>query len=93
MRWDWGSTWFEAEPGNPAGGGMVYLGVSWFDRAFFDERRDAWFGRMQALTPARNAPIPARGHASTGPSGSLESRIAMSEPAAAISTQSALELL
>lgn len=46
MLWDWEDTWFEAEPGNPAGGGTVILGVDWFDTAFFDERRDAWFGRM-----------------------------------------------
>jgi hypothetical protein len=46
MLWDWGSTWFEPEPGNPGGGGTVFLGVAWFDQEFFDERRDAWLGRM-----------------------------------------------
>lgn len=46
MLWDWECTWFEPEPGNPAGGGTVILGVAWFDTEFFTERRDAWFGRM-----------------------------------------------
>ncbi|MGI5201355.1 hypothetical protein ACQEU6_07150 [Spirillospora sp. CA-108201] len=46
MLWDWECTWFEPEPGNPAGGGTVILGVAWFDPEFFNERRDAWFGRM-----------------------------------------------
>ncbi|WP_406209408.1 hypothetical protein OH807_38710 [Kitasatospora sp. NBC_01560] len=36
----------KAEPGNPGGGGTVLLGVAWYDRAFFDDRRDAWFGAM-----------------------------------------------
>ncbi|MFG2526000.1 hypothetical protein [Streptomyces sp. NPDC048527] len=46
MLWDWQATYFEAEQGNPNGGGTVILGVAWYDMAFFDERRDAWFGRM-----------------------------------------------
>ncbi|MFD7578941.1 hypothetical protein [Kitasatospora sp. NPDC059817] len=46
MLWDWQCTYFEAEPGNPNGGGTVLLGVAWYDRAFFDDRRDAWFGAM-----------------------------------------------
>ncbi|GAB6901369.1 hypothetical protein [Kineosporia succinea] len=46
MLWDWQSTFWEAELGNPAGGGSVRLGVAWYDPAFFAERRDAWFGRM-----------------------------------------------
>lgn len=46
MLWDWQSTYFEAEEGNENGGGTVILGVAWYDRAFFDERRDAWFGTM-----------------------------------------------
>ncbi len=46
MLWDWESTYWEAEPGNPNGGGTVILGVAWFDQAFFDDRRDAWFGAM-----------------------------------------------
>jgi hypothetical protein len=45
MLWDWEGTWFQPEPDNP-GGGTVILGVHWFDTEFFDERRDAWFGRM-----------------------------------------------
>jgi hypothetical protein len=32
--------------GQPHGGGTVILGVAWFDQAFFDDRRDAWFGAM-----------------------------------------------
>ncbi len=46
MLWDWASTYWEAEPGNPNGGGTVLLGVAWYDRAFFDDRRGAWFGAM-----------------------------------------------
>ncbi|MGH3899495.1 MAG: hypothetical protein ACRDTA_14890, partial [Pseudonocardiaceae bacterium] len=29
MLWDWECTYFEAEPGNPNGGGTVILGVAW----------------------------------------------------------------
>jgi hypothetical protein len=46
MLWDWECTYFEAESDNPNGGGTVILGVAWYDQEFFDERRDAWFGRM-----------------------------------------------
>ncbi|MFG2943500.1 hypothetical protein [Streptomyces sp. NPDC048282] len=46
MLWDWASTYFEPEQDNPNGGGTVLLGVAWYDQEFFDERRDAWFGRM-----------------------------------------------
>jgi hypothetical protein len=46
MLWDWQATYFEAEKGNPNGGGTVILGVAWYDQQFFDDRRDAWFGRM-----------------------------------------------
>lgn len=46
MLWDWQATYFEAEQDNPNGGGTVILGVAWYDREFFDDRRDAWFGRM-----------------------------------------------
>ncbi|MFI2076494.1 MULTISPECIES: hypothetical protein [Streptomyces] len=46
MLWDWQCTYFEADTDNTNGGGTVILGVSWYDRAFFDDRRDAWFGAM-----------------------------------------------
>ncbi|MFD4143072.1 hypothetical protein [Streptomyces sp. NPDC058572] len=46
MLWDWRATYFEAEQGNPNGGGTVILGVAWYDMEFFNDRRDAWFGRM-----------------------------------------------
>jgi hypothetical protein len=46
MLWDWKCTYFEPEQDNPNGGGTVLLGVAWYDQAFFDERRDAWFGTM-----------------------------------------------
>ncbi|SEM69775.1 hypothetical protein [Streptacidiphilus jiangxiensis] len=46
MLWDWQCTYWEAEPGNPNGGGTVLLGVAWYDEAFFADRRDAWFGAM-----------------------------------------------
>ncbi|AWK12929.1 hypothetical protein DDQ41_15200 [Streptomyces spongiicola] len=46
MLWDWQATYWEAETDNPNGGGTVILGVAWYDQEFFDERRDAWFGRM-----------------------------------------------
>ncbi|MBZ6475404.1 hypothetical protein [Streptomyces griseocarneus] len=46
MLWDWQCTYFEADTANASGGGTVILGVSWYERAFFDDRRDAWFGAM-----------------------------------------------
>jgi hypothetical protein len=46
MLWDWQSTFFQADPANPAGGGTVLLGVAWYDGEFYTERRDAWFGAM-----------------------------------------------
>ncbi|MFF9897742.1 hypothetical protein [Streptomyces longispororuber] len=46
MLWDWQATYFEAEKGNTAGGGTVYLGVAWYDEEFFKDRKDAWFGAM-----------------------------------------------
>ncbi|MFJ3975632.1 hypothetical protein [Streptomyces sp. NPDC090021] len=46
MLWDWECTYFEADPDNENGGGTVLLGVAWYDRAFFDDRRGAWFGAM-----------------------------------------------
>lgn len=46
MLWDWQATTWEPELHNPNGGGSVRLGVAWYDQEFFDERRDAWFGRM-----------------------------------------------
>ncbi|WP_262508509.1 carbohydrate kinase family protein [Streptomyces spongiicola] len=46
MLWDWECTYFEADPDDENGGGTVLLGVAWYDRAFFDDRRGAWFGAM-----------------------------------------------
>ena len=46
MLWDWESTYWEAEADNPNGGGSVLLGVAWYEQAFFDDRRGAWFGAM-----------------------------------------------
>ncbi|MFF7638070.1 hypothetical protein ACFZB9_33705 [Kitasatospora sp. NPDC008050] len=46
MLWDWQATYWEAEPGNPNGGGTVLLGVAWYNAEFFADRRDAWFGAM-----------------------------------------------
>ncbi|RLU82096.1 hypothetical protein CTZ27_31390 [Streptomyces griseocarneus] len=46
MLWDWQCTYFEADPDNKAGGGSIILGVAWYDREFFDDRREAWFGAM-----------------------------------------------
>lgn len=46
MLWDWQSTFFEADPTNPARGGTVILGVAWYDDEFYTDRRDAWFGAM-----------------------------------------------
>ncbi|MGW2067318.1 hypothetical protein ACWCPK_02655 [Streptomyces sp. NPDC001953] len=46
MLWDWQSTYFEAEQDNPNGGGTVILGVAWYDGAFFEDRKEAWFGAM-----------------------------------------------
>ncbi|WP_435108047.1 hypothetical protein [Nocardiopsis synnemataformans] len=46
MLWDWQNTYWEAEADNPSGGGTVLLGVAWYDEAFYNDRRGAWFGRM-----------------------------------------------
>ncbi|MEU4090181.1 hypothetical protein [Streptomyces aureus] len=46
MLWEWAATFFEAEPGNPNGGGTILLGVSWYDEEFYTERKGAWFGTM-----------------------------------------------
>ncbi|TYC08745.1 hypothetical protein FXF65_37725 [Actinomadura syzygii] len=46
MLWDWQSTYFEADPDNEHGGGMILLGVAWYDSEFYTERRDAGFGYM-----------------------------------------------
>ncbi|MFW5415078.1 hypothetical protein J0910_29820 [Nocardiopsis sp. CNT-189] len=46
MLWDWQSTYFEAETGDPQGGGTVLLGVAWYDEDFYTERKGAWFGAM-----------------------------------------------
>ncbi|QEU97396.1 hypothetical protein CP970_17585 [Streptomyces kanamyceticus] len=46
MLWDWECTYFEADPDNRNGGGTIILGVAWYDRPFFDDRRGAWFGAM-----------------------------------------------
>ncbi|MEV0976550.1 hypothetical protein [Streptomyces sp. NPDC049915] len=46
MLWDWQCTYFEAEQGNPNGGGTVILGVAWYDEEFYADRKGAWFGAM-----------------------------------------------
>jgi hypothetical protein len=46
MLWDWQTTYLEPEPGNPAGGGTVLLGVAWYDMEFYRDRREAWLGAM-----------------------------------------------
>lgn len=46
MLWDWQSTFFQADPASPAGGGTVLLGVAWYDEEFYTERREAWSGAM-----------------------------------------------
>lgn len=46
MLWDWECTYFEADPGNQAGGGTVILGVAWYDAEFYADRREAWLGTM-----------------------------------------------
>ncbi|MGW5732893.1 MULTISPECIES: hypothetical protein [Streptomyces] len=53
MLWDWQATYFEAEQGNERGGGTVILGVAWYDKAFFNDRKDAWFGVMHQQIYAR----------------------------------------
>ena len=53
MLWDWQCTFFQADPANLAGGGIVLLGVAWYDEEFYTERRDAWFGAMHKRTYAR----------------------------------------
>lgn len=79
MLWDWECTYFEAEPGNPHGGGTVILGVAWFDQAFFDDRRDTWLGAMhtriyrqlgiplEAITVTAGPPSPAERRPGSGP--------------------------
>ncbi|MEW2161153.1 hypothetical protein AB0950_39035 [Streptomyces sp. NPDC007189] len=46
MLWEWEATFFEAEQGNPNGGGTILLGVAWYDEDFYNERKGAWFGTM-----------------------------------------------
>jgi hypothetical protein len=46
MLWDWQCTYWEADPSNAHGGGWVLLGVAWYDEAFYNDRRGAWFGAM-----------------------------------------------
>lgn len=47
MLWDWRDTWVQFDnPQSPQNGGTVYLGVAWYDRAFFDERKSAGTGIM-----------------------------------------------
>jgi hypothetical protein len=46
MLWDWQSTYFEPDADNPNGGGTIILGVAWYDKEFYAERRIAWFGTM-----------------------------------------------
>ncbi|MGH8905359.1 MAG: hypothetical protein ACRD0K_02335 [Egibacteraceae bacterium] len=53
MLWDWQSTFFQADPGNDAGGGTILLGVAWYDDEFYLERRDAWFGTMHKRAYAK----------------------------------------
>jgi hypothetical protein len=53
MLWDWGSTYYEKDPGNPAGGGTVLLGVAWYDLEFYRDRREAWLGAMHKRAYAR----------------------------------------
>ncbi|MBO0821554.1 MAG: hypothetical protein J2P26_11975 [Nocardiopsaceae bacterium] len=46
MLWDWQSTYFQADIGNPSGGGTILLGVAWYDEDFYADRKVAWFGAM-----------------------------------------------
>jgi hypothetical protein len=46
MLWDWQSTYFQADPDSEEGGGTIILGVAWYDRSFYNERRDAGLGYM-----------------------------------------------
>jgi hypothetical protein len=59
MLWDWRSTWMTlTDPDDLSKGGTIFLGVSWYDREFFDDRRDAWFGAMhQRIYKAIGVPL------------------------------------
>lgn len=48
MKWDWDTTWvsFHNDADRESAGGTIYLGVAWYDREFFDDRKDAGFGAM-----------------------------------------------
>lgn len=46
MLWDWQNTYWEVDRDNQDGGGTIHLGVAWYDAAFYDDRREAWFGAM-----------------------------------------------
>lgn len=48
MLWDWDNTYVQFDnPEDPrSGGGIVLLGVAWYDREFFTERGGAGFSRM-----------------------------------------------
>jgi len=42
MLWDWASTYVERTGNEANGGGVVILGVAWYDEAFFEANRDAY---------------------------------------------------
>jgi hypothetical protein len=47
MLWDWDNTWLElTDEADSDAGGTIILGVAWYDRAFFEDRKVAWFGAM-----------------------------------------------
>ncbi|GGN99817.1 hypothetical protein GCM10010112_93950 [Actinoplanes lobatus] len=48
MLWDWDDTHVQFDnPDDPrSGGGIVFLGVAWYDMEFFTERGGAGFSRM-----------------------------------------------
>jgi hypothetical protein len=47
MLWSWNSTWMEPHPED--GTSTIILGVAWYDREFFEERKDAGIGKMHRL--------------------------------------------
>lgn len=41
MLWNWTETYVEKALGDVNPGGTVILGVAWYDKQFFDSRKDA----------------------------------------------------
>lgn len=46
MLWEWGVTWVQPDPTSTVGAGTVVLGVSWYDKEFYEDRSCAYLSVM-----------------------------------------------